>query len=63
MYIYFLQQNFSKRKAREETRVPVPRNRKAENTRMKRCKVQVAIHLSKKDDDWTDHIIVAYLHK
>ena len=47
MYIYFLQQNFSKRKAREETRVPVPRNRKAENTRMKRCKVQVAIHQKK----------------
>ena len=37
-YIYFLKQNFSKTKAREETRVPAPRNTKAENTRMKMCK-------------------------
>ena len=33
-YIYSLQQIFSKTKAREETRIPTPRNRKAENKRM-----------------------------
>ena len=31
-YIYFLKQNFSNRKARQETTVPAPRKRKAENT-------------------------------
>ena len=52
MYNYFLKQNFSNRKARQETTVPAPRKRKAENTRMKRCIEKKCLI-----------IIITYLHK